>query len=88
MEKLMRWEAHYPEEIPFTIEYDNISLYSFLKEAATRFGEKKALHFMGKELTYFEVYNEAKKVANYLQGLGLKKGDRVAIMLPNCPQTV
>ncbi|HLR52308.1 MAG TPA: long-chain-fatty-acid--CoA ligase [Candidatus Avamphibacillus sp.] len=88
MEKVMRWEAHYPKEIPFTIEYDNIPLYSFLEDAAIRFGEKKALHFMGKDLTYLEVYNEAKKIANYLQGLGLKKGDRVAIMLPNCPQTV
>src|SRR5699024_11642124 len=75
MEKVMRWEAHYPKEIPFTIEYDNIPLYSFLEDAAIRFGEKKALHFMGKDLTYLEVYNVPKKIANYLQGLGLKKGD-------------
>src|SRR5699024_12788600 len=43
---------------------------------------------MGKEVTFDELYDEACKVANYLQTLGLQKGDRVAIMLPNCPQAV
>src|SRR5690625_6089449 len=47
-----------------------------------------ALHFMGKEMTYAEVLEEAKKMANYLQSLGLEKGDRVSIMLPNTPQAV
>ncbi|SFB24335.1 long-chain acyl-CoA synthetase [Lentibacillus halodurans] len=82
------WHAHYPDEIPATITYDEKPLDSFLALTADQFPEKKALHFMGKEMTFAEVYSQAKKLAGYLQSLGLDKGDRVAIMLPNCPQAV
>lgn len=88
MEKVLRWESLYPEEIPTTIDYEVVPLHSFLVKSAERYAEKKALHFMGKEMSFKEVYEQAKKLANYLQRLGLKKGDRVAIMLPNCPQSV
>src|SRR5690554_6842720 len=43
---------------------------------------------MGKDMTYKELYESALKFASYLQGLGIQKGDRVAIMLPNSPQAV
>lgn len=86
--KEKQWYAHYPEEIPKTIEYDEEPLHAFLQKSAKNYGEMKALHFMGKELTFTELYNQAKKVANFLQAKGLEKGDRVAIMLPNCPQAV
>ena len=39
-------------------------------------------------MTYEELYLQATKMANYLQRLGMEKGDRIAIMLPNCPQSV
>lgn len=82
------WYKHYPEDIPRTIEYDKKPLYQFLQETAERVPDKKALNFMGKEMTFREILTEAKKMANYLQKLGLKKGDRVASMLPNTPQAV
>lgn len=82
------WHAHYPKEIPVSIVYDEKPLQAFLEESAKAYGEKKALHFMGKELSYADVYTEAKKVAHYLQKCGLQEGDRVAVMLPNCPQAV
>ncbi|MFB4166656.1 long-chain-fatty-acid--CoA ligase [Virgibacillus sp. JSM 102003] len=87
MEK-KRWHVHYPKEIPTTIEYDEKPLHSFLAATAELYPEKKALHFMGKEMTFTEVYLQARKMAKYMQSLGLEKGDRVAIMLPNCPQAV
>lgn len=83
-----RWHAHYPKEIPNTIAYDEKPLHSFLGTTAESYPKKKALHFMGKEMTFSEVYSQARKMASYLQSLGLEKGDRVAIMLPNCPQGV
>lgn len=43
---------------------------------------------MGRELDYQELYESALKFANYLRSIGVEKGDRVAIMLPNCPQAV
>src|SRR5690625_420104 len=82
------WLVHYPEEIPHSITYDEKGLHEMLIDSAERFGYMKALHFMGKEMSFAEVYTEAKKFANYLQKLGLKKDDRVAIMLPNSPQAV
>lgn len=83
-----RWHAHYPKDIPTTLAYDEKPLHSYLAVTAEKNSKKKALHFMGKEFTFSEVYTQAKKVANYMQSLGLEKDDRVAIMLPNCPQAV
>src|SRR5699024_12555206 len=80
------WHAHYPEEIPKSISYDEKPLHVYLQESVHRCEKMKALHFMGKEMTFSEVYTEAKKLANYMQSLGLKIGDCVAIMLSNCPQ--
>jgi long-chain acyl-CoA synthetase len=82
------WLQHYPPEIPASLEYENIPLQTFLTRAAEQFPHHVAIHFLGKELTYHEVYNSALKLANYLKKLGVEKGDRVAIMLPNCPQSV
>lgn len=82
------WHQQYPKEIPIGISYDRKPLHEYLIESVTLYGEKKALHFMGKEITYIELYEEARRMANYMQSLGLEKGDRVAIMLPNSPQSV
>src|SRR5699024_6177773 len=88
MEKEKIWLKHYPEEIATTITYDEKTVHAFLEEAANTYKEKKALYFMGKELSFDDVYTASKKLANYLQSLGLEKGDRVSIMLPNSPQAV
>lgn len=82
------WFDHYQSDIPHTITYTEEPLHYFLLESAKRIPEKKALHFQGKEMSFKEVATEAKKFAHYLQTLGLKKGDRVASMLPNTPQAV
>lgn len=82
------WFAHYPEEIPTTLNYEVRTLQSYLTEAAEKHPEKSAIHFIGKELTYKELYDSSLKLANQLQKLGVKKGDRVAIMLANTPQAV
>ncbi len=82
------WLALYPQQVPHSIDYPRKPLQQFLKEAAEQFPHKTAIHFLGKELTYKEIYEQAIKLASYLQQLGLEKGDRVSIMLPNCPQAV
>ncbi len=88
MEMQKPWLQHYPDEIPNTIRYDEKPLYSFLIESGERYKEKKALHFMGKEISFGELLTQAKQMANFFQSKGLQKGDRVASMLPNCPQAV
>ncbi|WP_332689935.1 long-chain-fatty-acid--CoA ligase [Halalkalibacter lacteus] len=82
------WLEQYPEEVPHSIEYDENCLHDYLQRSAKKYPKHVALHFLGKEMTYTELYTEAKKFANQLQSLGVKKGDRVAIMLANCPQGV
>ncbi|MDV7763475.1 long-chain-fatty-acid--CoA ligase [Peribacillus simplex] len=82
------WQAIYPEQIPAVLSYEDKPLYSFLKESAEEFPDKVSIHFQGKELTFQEVYESALKFAAYLRSIGLQKGDRVAVMLPNCPQGV
>lgn len=82
------WLLQYPDEIPASLSYEEKPVQSYLTEASKNYTNKVAVHFMGKELTYQEIYESALKFANYLRNLGIKKGDRVAIMLPNGPQSV
>src|SRR5699024_8859328 len=82
------WLNHYPDEIPKTIDYDEIPLYDFLLNTAEKSPDKIALHFLGKNMTYKQLLKEAKQMAQFLRAKGLQKGDRVASMLPNCPQAV
>ena len=83
------WQALYPKEIPVTLEYSLEPVQQYLVNSAHQYPEKVAIHFMGKEITYKKLYEEVMNFAGYLQGtLGISKGDRVAIMLPNTPQAV
>ncbi|MFP7299570.1 long-chain-fatty-acid--CoA ligase [Neobacillus niacini] len=82
------WLKLYPEEIPAELEFQNEPVQQFLVDAAKNYPEKIAIHFMGKEMTYKELYHESLSFASYLQQLGIEKGDRVAIMLANTPQSV
>ncbi|EZP76400.1 AMP-dependent synthetase and ligase [Parageobacillus genomosp. 1] len=82
------WLMHYPPEIPHHLEYPNKTLPDYLRETAAQFGGHEAIYFLGKTLTFREVYEQALTLANYLKQIGLQKGDRVSIMLPNCPQAV
>lgn len=82
------WLKNYPKEIPHKISYDIRPLHVYLRQAASKYPEKKALHFLGKDITFSELDRKVRQFANYLRKLGVGKGDRVAIMLPNCPQAV
>lgn len=82
------WLTHYPPEIPHHLDYPNKTLPDYLRETAAEFGEHDAIYFFGKTLTFRGVYEQALTLANYLKQIGLQKGDRVSIMLPNCPQAV
>lgn len=82
------WLAQYPFEIPATLDIEGIPVQEYLIRTAKEFPEKIAVHFMGKEMSYRQLYESANKVAAYLQSLGIQKDDRVAIMLPNMPAAV
>ncbi|SFE69152.1 AMP-binding protein [Alteribacillus iranensis] len=88
MTKRKRWHDSYPEDVPVSIQYDEKPLHSYLEEAADRYPHKTALHFMGKKMTYSQVYQEASNLCGHLIKLGVTKGERIAVMLPNSPQAV
>ena len=82
------WLDLYPEEIPATLQYRIAPVQQYLIDAAENYPHKTAIHFLGKDFCYKKVYEEAFALASYLQDIGIARGDRVAIMLPNTPQSV
>ncbi|MBE3595544.1 MAG: long-chain fatty acid--CoA ligase [Hydrogenibacillus sp.] len=82
------WLRHYPPEVPPTLEYPEMPLYRPLLESASRYPHREAIYFMGKRITYRALLQEAYRFMHVLSEFGIRKGDRVAIMLPNSPQYV
>lgn len=83
-----RWLKHYPKEVEPAYEYDDKPLYSYLIEAKDKFPDKAAIHFLGKKMNYKQLFDESIKLASQISAMGISKGDRVAVMLPNSPQGV
>lgn len=82
------WLSQYPEEISATLHYEQKNLAQLFEEAVQKDPKKNAIYFLGKKMTFSQLHQDSLKLSSYLIELGLKKGDRVAIMLPNCPQAV
>ncbi len=80
------WHRHYDYNVPTTIRYPRIPVQEFLGLAAKSFPKKTALSFFGSEITFWELRCLVMRFANALGALGIKKGDRVGLHLPNCPQ--
>jgi long-chain acyl-CoA synthetase len=88
MVKEKPWLAHYDPGVPPEVEVPPIPLWRFLEDSARRFPNNVALEFLGKTLTYKELWDLSLRFAQGLKELGIKPGDRVAVMLPNTPQFV
>ncbi len=82
------WFQHYAEFTPRSVEFEEISLPGMLQRSVDRFEDKVALHFVKTSLTFGEVGREVDLLAGALVKLGVKPGERVAIQLPNLPQTM
>ncbi|OYD08338.1 long-chain-fatty-acid--CoA ligase [Paludifilum halophilum] len=87
-EKEKVWFRHYPESIPATLEYPDVPITYYLEKAAADFPDLEAIHFMGKRMTYRQLLEDVYRLAQSLRELGVQKGERVSIMLPNSPQSV
>lgn len=76
-----------PYKLPHTKEpYPQITVHSLLDATAAEFPDKGACYYLGNEITYSQMKQLADRFANALADLGVKKGDKVATVLPNCPQ--
>ena len=82
------WLAHYAQGVPHDIEAPRQTLVDMIDDAVRRFGNRPALEFFGAETSYRELGAQIARVAEGLRRLGVGAGDRVALVLPNCPQHV
>jgi long-chain acyl-CoA synthetase len=78
----------WPEGVPFTLEYPEVPLFSFLDESAEKHPDAVATIFQDKRITYSELKNAADRFATALQKMGVARRDKVALFLPNIPQFV
>ena len=81
------WLSSYPAGVPADIDDSRYaSVVDMMEESFQKYANRVAYTFMGKELTYKQVDELTQTFAAYLQSLGLVKGDRVAVMMPNVLQ--
>jgi long-chain acyl-CoA synthetase len=80
--------VHYDSKFPWTINYPRFPAYEILHFSANVQPDKAATYFYGTEITFSELYKITIRMANTFIKLGVEKGDRIGILLPNCPQFV
>ncbi|MGK3949622.1 long-chain-fatty-acid--CoA ligase [Microbacterium sp. K2] len=82
------WLASYADGVPAEIEDPTQTLPEMMSASIATFGRRPALEFFGAVTTYRELGDQILRAAEGLRRLGVHKGDRVALVLPNCPQHV
>ncbi|MBL8221073.1 MAG: AMP-binding protein, partial [Bryobacterales bacterium] len=80
------WLQHYDFWVPTDVRQPSGPLYQILQIAASQYTSRPATYFHGAELTFWEIKQRADRLAGALHRRGIGVGDRVGIMLPNCPQ--
>jgi long-chain acyl-CoA synthetase len=82
------WLASYAPGVAADVDVPAESLPEMLAASARRYGNRVALDFFGAETTYAELVDRVSRAAEALRAAGVRSGDRVALVLPNCPQHV
>jgi long-chain acyl-CoA synthetase len=82
------WLNHYNYWVPAHMNYPRRPLHEILRITASEVPDRAATAYLGAQLTYSQIKNQADKFATALARLGIKQNDRVGIMLPNCPQYI
>lgn len=82
------WLKHYEPHVPEHIHYPDMLMPQALKESADKYPERTAILFKGARISYAALDASVDRLAAALQQMGVTKGDRVALHLPNCPQFV
>ncbi|PWB75742.1 MAG: hypothetical protein C3F07_05265 [Anaerolineales bacterium] len=82
------WLAHYDKGVPNTIDIPNVPLFHFLEESARKYPDRACTIFKGAVISFREMNALSDSIAAALVDMGVKKGDRVGIFMPNTPQFV
>jgi long-chain acyl-CoA synthetase len=81
------WLAHYDADVPQSLQpYPHKTLLDYLAALAAEHASRPALLFKGAEMSYAQLHRDSNAFAAALAALGVRHGDRVALVLPNCPQ--
>jgi fatty-acyl-CoA synthase len=83
-----RWFRCWPRLLPKSLDYPEIPVFETLDVTTKRYPNKAAIIYYGSEITYQALWDSSLKLASYLKHIGIQKGDRVAIHLPNTPHAV
>ena len=79
------WLKNYEDGVPPSLEYPKVSLPQFLRDSAESFPQSAAMVFAGRKFTYRELQEKVDSLAGALNALGVRKGERVGLLLPNSP---
>ncbi|HSM55428.1 MAG TPA: alpha/beta fold hydrolase [Candidatus Sulfomarinibacteraceae bacterium] len=82
------WLFHYESGVPHTLDIPRLSLTRLLDRAARRFPQRPALQYAGRTVRYGQLHSQVARFANGLRALGVDKGTRVMLLLPNVPHFV
>jgi long-chain acyl-CoA synthetase len=83
------WFATYPSGVPHTLKpYPDLSVFGMLEASARSYPDAIAIGWFGKRRSYAWLLTEVERCSAALAGLGVGKGDRVALVMPNCPQYI
>ncbi len=82
------WIAHYDKGVPASIDYPKEPLFHLLEESARKYPDRACTIFKGAVVSYKEMNEKTDRIAAALADMGVKKGDRVGIFMPNTPQFV
>jgi long-chain acyl-CoA synthetase len=82
------WHKNWPEKVAQSIQYPDVPLHELLTRTANLYPKNTAIVFYGKTITYKELETLTNKFATALNDLGVKKTDRIALLLPNIPQYI
>jgi long-chain acyl-CoA synthetase len=82
------WVKNYDQGVAQSINYPQVPLFHFLEDSAQKFPNRPCTIFKGAKISYQEMNERSDRIAGALAALGVKKGDRVGIFMPNTPQFV
>ena len=80
------WLVHYPAGVPAHLEYPREPVWRLLENTAAKHGERVACRYFQQHLSYAQLWQAARGTAARLAALGIAPGDRVGVLLPNCPE--
>lgn len=82
------WHRFYDYNVPTSLRPPQISVADLLQIPSNAYPDKAAIHFLEREITFWELRQQVLRLANALIGLGVQKGDRIGLHLPTCPQYI